>query len=166
MRPSPRMAVLVFCLILLGGCERAHRYPPAPPTSSTVSPETANTKLPPVPPQYGWLESEPRIEIPIHFVAEDTNPKEWQALKDFWTGWPAPVVLASPLEAAVALRWQLQLETIKIKVPRGLPDPTPSIPAANPPTLGKWLLGKRLFFDDKLLSLTLTTSTSCASCHI
>jgi len=48
----------------------------------------------------------------------------------------------------------------------GLPDPTRHIPPSNPPTLAKWHLGKKLFFDDKLLLPQGTArGESCASCH-
>ena len=70
-----------------------------------------------------------------------------------------------PLEATVAVGGLRGIESVKIKVPRGLPDPTPLIPSANPPTLGKWILGKRLFFDDQLLKMSSTLTRSCADCH-
>jgi cytochrome c peroxidase len=49
-------------------------------------------------------------------------------------------------------------------VPLGLDDPLAYIPPANPPTLGKWQLGRRLFFDTALLSPK--GGQSCATCHI
>ena len=64
-----------------------------------------------------------------------------------------------------ALGLALEADVVKIKVPLGLPDPTPHIPVSNPPTLAKWRLGKKLFFDDQLLPKTTTRSESCASCH-
>src|SRR5439155_20395147 len=70
-----------------------------------------------------------------------------------------------PLQAAVALEAQVRSEKIRIKVPRGLPDPLPYLPAANPPTYGKWLLGKKLFFDKTLLTIAAGQTTYCADCH-
>jgi len=158
------MAVLIF-LFTLAGCERAHRYPLPTSAASDKSLATIGDNKSSIMPQYGWLETYPRPDTPIQFIAEDAHPKEWQTLKDFWTGWPAALFQLSPLETVVTVRAQLYLDSIKIKVPRGLPDPTPLIPAVNPPTLGKWMLGKRLFYDDKLLKLSMTETASCASCH-
>ncbi|HZT82328.1 MAG TPA: cytochrome c peroxidase, partial [Gemmataceae bacterium] len=55
---------------------------------------------------------------------------------------------------------------VRIKVPAGLWDPNRwnYLPAANPPTLNKWALGKRLFFDDSWL-LPAPQKLSCARCH-
>jgi cytochrome c peroxidase len=51
-------------------------------------------------------------------------------------------------------------------VPLGLPDPTPNIPPTNRPTHGKWLLGKKLFFDKTLLTgVSRHLSQSCSDCH-
>jgi cytochrome c peroxidase len=52
---------------------------------------------------------------------------------------------------------------MRFKVPLGLPDPTPLIPAANPPTMGKWTLGRQLFYDPTWL--TADGKTACATCH-
>jgi len=159
-----RMAGLVAVVAILGGCERAHRYPLA--TSTETSKPAPLVKSPLLFPHDGWLEPAPRFDVPLQFIAQSTNPNAWKALDDFWTGWSGPAALGlPPLEAVIALRTQLQVETIKIKVPLGLPDPTPLIPAANPPTLSKWILGKRLFFDDSLLEMSPSVSRSCAGCH-
>jgi cytochrome c peroxidase len=166
---------IILLLLLAGlalGCERAKKYPPVEPKdTSRPNEEVVVRKPPPVPPHYGWLEPLPRLDIPLQFIAEDTNPAEWQALKEYWTASPSPGGVRAAgvglpaLEAAVALGTQLSVESIKIKVPRGLPDPTPLMPAANPPTYGKWILGQRLFFDDKLLKVSKDVSRSCADCH-
>src|SRR5205085_9656839 len=54
------------------------------------------------------------------------------------------------------------------KVPRALPNPADPrlqlIPASNRPTLGKWELGKRLFFDKSILRGK--DQIACATCHI
>jgi cytochrome c peroxidase len=49
-------------------------------------------------------------------------------------------------------------------VPLGLDDPHAYIPASNPPTLNKWELGRKLFFDKNVL--TAKSGTSCADCHV
>jgi cytochrome c peroxidase len=163
--------LLLFAL-LVGGCERAQRYPAVP--SSPPTPTSAvkeDVKPPPVPPHYGWQDGAVRPDVPIQFVAEDTSPEHWRALQDYWTASPSPFGIRTltlglaPLEATVAVGALRGIQSIKIKVPRGLPDPTPLIPSANPPTLGKWILGKRLFFDDQLLKMSPTLTRSCADCH-
>src|SRR5439155_245263 len=107
--------------------------------------------------------------IPMEFVTEQSA--DWQKLKDLWTDFPGKAGLGlwplglPPLEAVVALEAQVESEKIKIKVPRGLPDPTPYLPATNPPTYGKWLLGRKLFFDRTLLAVAPGQGTYCADCH-
>jgi cytochrome c peroxidase len=173
-----RITLLVVLLVVAGGCERARRYPPAamPATAKTLDPAVGSTikdtsKSPVVPPYYGWIDAPHRIDVVIQFISEDNQPREWNTLKEYWNEALSPVeVLVAvlglpPLESAVALRTQLGLEHIKIKVPRGLPDPTPHVPSANPPTLGKWILGRRLFFDNQLLRMSPTLTRSCADCH-
>ena len=54
-------------------------------------------------------------------------------------------------------------EPVKLRVPLGLPDPTPFIPKDNSLTLAKWELGRRLFYDQSYL--TPQGKTSCATCH-
>jgi cytochrome c peroxidase len=168
-----RMAVLAVVLVT-AGCERAHRFPIAPPLpSSEARPPTAEKEktVVKVPANYGWMEARQQpLDIPLQFVTESSS--EWKELKELWNAKPpqvgviGPVDPAAPLEAAVAGAALTYNESIKIKVPRGLPDPNAFIPAANPPTLGKWALGKRLFFDKSLLVLsTIGPSRSCAECH-
>jgi cytochrome c peroxidase len=170
-----RMTALVVVVAIAGGCERAQRYPPMATLPSTKT--TASTafkddpKPPPVPPYYGWIDAGQRLDIPIQFIAEDSKPQEWKSLQEYWNESPSPAGVRTAavglpaLEGAVALLTQMGVESIKIKVPRGLPDPTPLIPPANPPTLGKWILGRRLFFDDQLLKMSPTLTRSCADCH-
>jgi cytochrome c peroxidase len=170
--PCHRMTALAVLLFVAAGCQRAGRFPPALPTATQSRPGNEDRKPETVPANYGWLEPQPPgLEIPLRFVSEDSNPKEWEQLSTLWTeGLALPHSrLASlglaPLEAAVTLTTQLHLEGVTIKVPRGLPDPAPLIPPANPPTYGKWALGKRLFFDSNLLMLSSTVTRSCADCH-
>src|SRR5262249_28869073 len=79
--------------------------------------------------------------------------------------WGLGPLALPPLEAVAALESQVHSEKIKLKVPRGLPDPMPYVPAANPPTYGKWILGKKLFFDRTLLTVAPGQGTYCADCH-
>src|SRR5207244_2958622 len=98
--------------------------------------------------------------------------KEWDQLKDYWNHFP-PLAAGqrtvhlglSPLGAAAALLLTDQLDVIKIKVPLGLPDPTPYIPADNPLTYAKWRLGQKLFFDKNWLNEPIDSLYACASCH-
>jgi cytochrome c peroxidase len=158
-------------LLVLCGCERAHRWPQSETAPESKAVTTSRDKqLVKVPPYYGWLELRHRLDIPLQFVTESAG--EWQGLKELWNEYPGRVGLRSwplglpPLEAAAAFVTQAESEGIKIKVPRGLPDPNSFIPAANPPTFGKWVLGKKLFFDKSLLELSSTApKRSCADCH-
>jgi cytochrome c peroxidase len=163
----------VFAVLLLAlGCERAQRFPPAP-TGKMDLPQVQadDLKSKPVRQDIGWLERQPvRPEIPLLFIAEDTQPREWATLKAFWNAAPLDAAVAlvgqSPLETAIAAQAAQPLYSVKIKVPRGLPDPAPLkvIPASNPPTYGAWLLGRRLFFAN-VLQMPPGKARSCADCH-
>jgi cytochrome c peroxidase len=115
------------------------------------------------------LEPRPRPDVRIVFVDAFSRPEEWEKLESDWNEMRVadPVALAtapldqSPLTALAGLHAASQTPVVKIKVPYGLPDPTPYIPSHNPPTVKKWALGKRLFFDRQLLP----HSKSCAECH-
>lgn len=152
---------------LVPGCTRASRFP-ALPTAKKA--EAAEGKPAKPPAHYSWLMPEPRQDVPILFVP--SSSKEWSALPETWNQYPAPAAGVRtihlglpPLHALAALGLAQQFEQVKIKVPLGLPDPTPHIPAVNPPTLGKWRLGRKLFYD-KLLTSSGGASMSCASCHV
>jgi cytochrome c peroxidase len=165
--------VLVVGILGAAGCEKAQRYT-APPSKSPSAKSEENK-----PKQslafYDWIVpdrglADAWINIPIVFVDAATDAEEWAKLKEFWTQWPGPALGQrtahlgqSPLGALAALMLADQLEVIKIKVPLGLPNPTPYIPGANPPTYAKWRLGKKLFYDEKLLSDV--DLLSCATCH-
>jgi cytochrome c peroxidase len=81
----------------------------------------------------------------IRFVTFEGDPKEWTALPQFWN----PPAAGHP--------------SVRIKVPRGLDDPTGYIPDANPPTLAKWELGRDLFYATDWLDGP--GQLSCARCH-
>jgi cytochrome c peroxidase len=152
-----RTSLLVVLLVLTAsGCRPAGRFYP----ETTPTPETTAARVTtiPVSPLMMWMppQIEPSPGLPLVFVAEDTDPSGWQSLPDrpllerpthFLFGWPAAKIPGRVL----------------VKVPRGLPDPSPLVPSANPMTRGKWNLGRQLFYDSTWL--TATGNISCATCH-
>lgn len=92
--------------------------------------------------------------VPIVFVSRGTNRAEWEKLTQFWN---------ETTEKAIDPRTGQAVErkVVKIKVPLGLNQPPP-VPAENPITLEKWVLGKKLYFDKVLSS---NNTISCATCH-
>jgi cytochrome c peroxidase len=152
-----RYALTVLALCALFGCEPARRYdgrpphglpgPAVVPTEKTTAAEQpkapAATAGPEVSPDLAWNDTTSLPpQVPIRFIAPDRP--EWPKLERFWNE-----VAGGP---------------VQIKVPLGLDDPGPHIPAANPLTLARWKLGKELFFDDGYLSAT--RKLSCAGCHV
>jgi hypothetical protein len=140
---------LLLLALLSSGCRPAGRYPPRAPAKTD---QDDKEKSPSARPEWAWIPPEPVYDVPILFVA-DTD-REWAKLPTFWnyypSNWPGAIVSPlglDPLGARITFLLARQQEKVLIKVPRGLPDPTPLIPRANPPTLAKWQLGKRLFFD-------------------
>jgi cytochrome c peroxidase len=155
-----------FLVVL--GCQPAARYNPDLASALENQPKGPE----PIPDDYAWLPPLPNSrDIPILFLDAVTNADEWNKLEKFWNWVPLPGTGQStihfglpPLQAVSALVLTEQVKTvIKIKVPLGLPNPAKLIPAANPPTLLKWSLGRRLFFDKSLLSPG--RELACASCH-
>jgi cytochrome c peroxidase len=161
------------------GCQPAARFAPqaeekraeaAPPPEE----KKTDTQLPG---ELTWFDpagKEQRNIVPIEFVHPDRNKDEWQKLdaeKKYWTLTNGPEKVASsvgalplsPLPVPGMIVAAPGPQVVKIKVPLGLPDPTPFIPPANPPTLAKWELGRQLFFDDSWLSAN--KKVSCADCH-
>jgi cytochrome c peroxidase len=145
-------AVFLCALLTLVGCQRAGRYGGKAPRRDTPKAEpTARTAdAPPagVPAEFAWQEPAPALlkpeaEVPIVFVSADSP--EWNKLPAFWN------------ETAEGK----QLKRVAVKVPLGLENPSASTPESNPPTLGKWQLGKDLFYARRLLG----GEFSCASCH-
>jgi hypothetical protein len=174
-----------FALIVLGlslalGCQPAGRYGPNPPrstrtnTGTATPPGSTEAKPPPLPDDYLWMEPKPadmEPPIPLVFVHEGTKRDEWNKLPGFWTEVPLPAEQAAALLsmspfhlAGLSVQHARQ---VKIKVPLGLDDPMPRLPAYNPPTVGRWELGKQLFFDkDHLLPPTSNgDKLACATCH-
>jgi cytochrome c peroxidase len=129
-----------------------------------------------VPAEYAWAEPNDKLmdpPVPIVFVSEAKNRAAWDKLTQFWTvaeAPPKPVDVArivggpSLLTVGLAVAGPVQ-KVVRIKVPLGLDDPTPHIPKGNQPTLAKWELGKRLFFDKDILTDSTSAKQSCAGCH-
>jgi cytochrome c peroxidase len=159
---APFACLCITSLFLLSGCQPASRYP------SFAATKDKDKNAPPVSQDYGWInETSKAVDVPIVFVDATTHPKEWQQLVAFWNrapihaGRPTVHFGLSPIEAIAALALAGELDVIKIKVPLGLPRPI--TPSANPPTLAKWNLGKKLFFAKDWLYRT--EEKSCADCH-
>jgi cytochrome c peroxidase len=162
--------VVAFLFLAVAGCQKAGRYPALPAETKPHALQAAETTRH-VPPEIGWRPTSEVSDIPITFVEASTNPTEWKQLKQFWNHLPGPVagqptlhLGQSPLSAAVGAAAAFHLEQIKIKVPLGLPDPTPFVLPSNPLTYGRWRLGQKLFFDVSWLDPA-GKNRSCASCH-
>lgn len=93
-------------------------------------------------------------ERPLSFLAQNQDPAKWAKLPAFWN--PTTEKARDPRTGQ-----EVERKAVVIKVPLGLTQ-APPIPPENPPTVPRWLLGKRLFFDTVLSS---DNSVSCASCH-
>jgi cytochrome c peroxidase len=91
---------------------------------------------------------------PIFFVARGANAGEWDKLAKFWNE-----ISEKTIDPKTGT--EVERKVVKIKVPLGLQQPPP-IPVENPPTVAKWKLGKKLYFDPIVSS---DGKVSCASCH-
>jgi cytochrome c peroxidase len=183
-----RLCAMAFSLVLAAfGCQPAVRYSTAPipantrreppPTQSKPASPDPPSRSKGLPPDLLWMEPSPNImerPVPILFRTEADHPDEWNKLKGFWNVGELPgqqipldtavaVVAGSPILAAGLTTTFPSSRAVIIKVPLGLDDPTPSIPPSNPPTLAKWELGKRLFFDPTLVSSR--NRRGCVGCH-
>jgi cytochrome c peroxidase len=113
----------------------------------------------------GWQEP---ADVPIRFIIH--GHKEWDGLREFLSVFPPPAAGSrtihlnqTPFGILAAMALTDDAQSVKIKVPFGLLDPTSHIPSANPPTFGKWKLGRQIFFARKLVSGNDTFA--CATCH-
>jgi cytochrome c peroxidase len=163
MRFRPLPFLLVLCL---ASCEQARRYP-APPARGDATKDVPREKAP-LPSVWSWLPPDrPTFDYPIEFVPH-TAPA-WASLLSVWNADPSPATRATaflglpPLQALAAYGMTDQLQVFRIKVPAGLPDPNPLIPSANPPTYGKWRLGRDIFFAPVLS--TGNEVYACKDCH-
>ena len=165
--------LVLLCILALAGCQPAERYGVKPTTRER--PESSRKSVKPdsgpkpIPSDYAWLP--PDVDkmppdMPIQFVAE-SSPEEWNKLTQFWSLPLPPAFIGLPPFGTVALAKLAQTRVVKIKVPAGLWDPNKydNLPPTNPPTVGKWVLGKRLFFDDTWLLPASEVRIACASCH-
>jgi cytochrome c peroxidase len=91
---------------------------------------------------------------PIRFVSRSRQPQLWDQLTSFWN---------EGTEKVRDPRTGLEVERkiVQIKVPLGLTQ-DPPVPEENPLTVGKWELGKLLYFDPVLSA---DGKVSCATCH-
>jgi cytochrome c peroxidase len=180
LRRAASFALLVAPLAM--GCQRADRYqgrltPASKPGPVAETPKRSTPAPPdtprPLDPRLQWEEPSPtRLEndIPIEFIHADTSPEEWKKLPHYWNA-PAltqvdqaAALLGMPPLTSGTLAAGQAGQVVKIKVPLGLDDPRSYVPDSNPPRLGQWLLGKRLFFDKSYLNKS--SPESCASCHV
>ena len=153
-------SILIVAMLLTVGCQPAHRYP----SPRKVVVEAAIDR---VSPRWGWrMPERTPSDLPMRFV--DSTAAEWKKLPGFWNSSPPPMAGMRtihfglpPLEAASALRATQAAEEILLKVPLGLKSP-PDDPL-NPPTFGKWRLGKQLFFAKAFRDGRSTIA--CADCH-
>lgn len=158
----------VFAIVIgtLAGCQRAQQFPPIGKKAEVIEEKTP-TENESFLRELTWSEPLGVKDTPIVFVP--ASSPEWGKLKKYWNETPFPLGLpivhigVSPLEIAAAWVVVERNTDIKIKVPLGLPDPTPHIPAANPPSAGKWRLGKTLFHWP--IVATSNRTLSCATCH-
>jgi cytochrome c peroxidase len=164
-----RLLLLLVGLALAGslGCQRAHPYQPRSALSAPVTTPAPSRNTPSA--DVVWLQSPSdtgKGDVPLVFVDAVTSPEEWSKLSAFWND-PVPAGVGAalgsgPLGAAGAVG-ALRDRVIRIKMPLGLGPVVRHIPEVNPPTKGKWELGRRLFFDPSWLREG--GGLSCATCH-
>jgi cytochrome c peroxidase len=99
-------------------------------------------------PNSGWMTKE-SDRIPIVFVSRATAKADWEKLPKYWN------------EVTETTGANAGRKVVKVKLPLGL-GVLPPVPAENPMTLGKWKLGKQLYYD---MVLSSNNTVSCASCH-
>jgi cytochrome c peroxidase len=123
---------------------------------------------PTVDPAFTWedpIPADPTAkQTPLVFVSADQPG--WEKLTKFWnpvvTGKPEAVVPTLP-GAPTPMVPAVTISRVDIRVPLGLENPADIIPNSNRPTLEKWQLGKKLFFDETWLHEK--EKVSCATCH-
>jgi cytochrome c peroxidase len=164
--------LFLFGVLMLASCQRAQRFP-VPAKPSTGDPEPIGLDADKYLYRFSWVEPRETRDLPILFVPH-TSP-EWKELKGYWNVLPFPAGMPTahlglaPMQALAALAFTEAVKikvpdaAVKIKVPLGLPDPTNFFPKSNPPTLGKWRLGRALFHESLLQADQ--GPHSCATCH-
>ena len=161
-----RLIAFLLLATLASACQKASRFGPVAKAPTKEDDSKAPTTIRP---DDLWLAPKLLLDTPIVFVP--STDKDWKTLPAFWNesipqiaGIRTIHVGQEPLQAIAGLVAAWQADVVRIKVPLGLPDPTPNVPKANPPTVGKWHLGKQLFFD-KILQ-TPSEKLACISCHM
>jgi cytochrome c peroxidase len=169
---TKRIWFLAILCFIAAGCQKARPYTPraARPAEAGKKDKEPERAPAPLDESLRWIEpgrpGEGATDVRLEFVHQGTQPEEWAKLRRFWTD-PIPgraaAAIGMPGLGGLVAAGQ-PVGAVKIKVPLGLDDPLAYIPAANPPTLGKWQLGRRMFFDRDLL--TAKGGQSCADCHM
>jgi cytochrome c peroxidase len=158
--------LFIFGVLMLTACQRAQRFS-APAKATPAKADEKDAEESRYLYRLSWVEPRETRDLPILFVP-DTSP-EWHDLKGYWNALPFPAGMPTahlglaPMPALAALVFTEHHAAIKIKVPLGLPDPTEYFPKSNPPTLGKWRLGRALFRESLLEAEQ--GPYSCAACH-
>jgi cytochrome c peroxidase len=150
-----------LCLLTLVGCKPAGRYDASPPKSKAVEPSPSLPMA--LDPGINWTDARwgAPEDVPIEFVTE-SDGDEWAQLPSYWN--PSASAAAGLVGLGPSFGQIGAVPSkVLIKVPAGLDDPGPSVPAADSLLLGQWELGRRLFFDKKWL--TAAGDVSCATCH-
>ena len=170
MRPM-RPALLIAILLVGLGCQPAHRFPSSTPEKKPAAAGKTRPSQPTPATISAWLAPTEAIDFdpPIRFVArEPGREKRWEALPAFWNKFPPPGAGTAtlhlgldPLGVALAVALGGEMDAIEIKVPRHL-GPIPVDPN-NPPSVDRWKLGRKIFFEPVLVQGTRTLS--CADCH-
>ncbi|MFQ3650984.1 MAG: cytochrome-c peroxidase, partial [Gemmataceae bacterium] len=142
-----RWCILV-AVVSLVGCERAKPYSPRAMTPFSAANLSQSSVPPPVPQDWHWQDvgrNPLEGQTPLQFVTFEAAPEEWASLPQYWN---------PPLQTG---------QPVRLKVPRGLDDPSGYIPDSNPPTLSKWQLGRELFHASDWLDDA--GQLSCVRCH-
>jgi cytochrome c peroxidase len=158
------VATMLLLAVGAAGCQPAERYGSRPvheaaPQKKAEADTPPKPETPPLDPEIQWIDifNPPKPDAFIEFIHAEKTPEAWSKLPKFWNE-KLPTKPDKTTGAGSSTP-----EVIQIKVPLGLPDPSEYIPAGDPLTLGKWKLGRQLFFDDSWLEAK--AGTSCATCH-
>lgn len=143
-RRLPPLALAAAAAVGLAGPAPAN--PPTKPSLAGLT-EPADYLLPNV-----GLMIPFKDQVPMTFVTR--NQPEWAALKTFFTDGREDAV--DPATGEKVTR-----RVVKVRVPLGL-NTAPPVPAENPMTLAKWVLGRKLYYDPVLSS---NGEVSCSTCH-
>src|SRR5437870_536087 len=118
-------SALLLLAFVSSSCQRVERYGPRPDPKAA---KADDNKPPPPHPDVAWLAPKETWDLPIRFVP--AGSPEWQTLRAFWnppavTGQRTAHLGLPSINALAALVLTDRRDAIQIKVPLGLPDPTP-----------------------------------------